>query len=131
MNALDMYRRHLEASAVGDEATLREIWDADGVVEFPYAPAVGSPERLDGIDRIVEYFTGLQLFGQFTFGTIDVWPLGDARTHWLAELHASSVVLATGRPYEQDYIVRFSLGSSGRLEWMREYWDPTRFTGPS
>lgn len=131
MNAPDVYRRHLEAAAIGDEASLREVWDAAGVVEFPYAPSLGSADRLDGIDRIVEYFAGLQLFGPFTFGTVEMWALDNARTHWLAELHASSVILATGFPYEQDYVVRFELGSSGRLVWMREYWDPTRLTRPS
>jgi hypothetical protein len=82
------------------------------------------PPRLDGIDEIVDYFTGLGLFGAFTIGDVEIWPTGPEA--WVLEMHASSTVLATGAPYEQDYVARFALAPDGRLTWMREYWDPTR-----
>jgi ketosteroid isomerase-like protein len=124
MSALETYLRHVRAAADGDATTLRELWVPDGVVEFPYAAHLGSPPRLDGIDEIVDYFTGLGLFGAFTIGDVEIWPTGpDA---WVLEMHASSTVLATGAPYEQDYVARFALAPDGRLTWMREYWDPTR-----
>jgi uncharacterized protein len=123
----EVYRAHLAAAAGGDAATLRAIWEPDGVVEFPYAVSVGTPTRLTGIDAIVDYFGGLSLFGPFAFSGVAAWPLGDG--DWVAELHGSSTVLATGQPYEQDYVVRFRVSPAGRLSWLREYWDPTRL-GP-
>lgn len=120
----DAYRRHVAAASAGDDAVLRELWHSDGVVEFPYAAHLGTPERLQGIDEIVDYFGGLGLFGEFIFGDIEGWPTGPGS--WILEMHASSTVIATGAPYEQDYVARFSVDDTGRLTWMREYWDPTR-----
>lgn len=121
-----VYRRHLEAVTGGGVHLLREVWERDGVLDFPYAVSLGATSRLEGIEAIVAYFEQLTLFGAFTFSGARA-----ARTSaedWVAELHGSSTVLATGAPYEQDYVVRFGLSPRGRLVWMREYWDPTRAT---
>lgn len=122
-----VYLRHLACAAAADGAGLRGIWSPDGVLEFPYARGADSPGRLAGLDSLVDYFDGLRLFGDFRFGEISHWPLGD-HDH-LVEFHASSTLLRTGADYEQDYIVRFSTDRTGRLTWMREYWDPTRLDG--
>lgn len=119
-----IYRDHLAAATAPDAAALRRAWEPDGVLEFPYATSVGSPSLLEGIDAIERYFTELPLFGPFSFSDERAWRTGPGE--WLAELHGSSTVLADGSPYEQDYIVRFSVSERGRLSWMREYWDPTR-----
>lgn len=119
-----VYLEHLAAAVSGDHAVLSRIWATDGVIEFPYAGSVGSATRLDGLEEIMGYFGGLGIFGEFVFGERRGWQLGGG--HWLVEMHASSTILATGAPYEQDYVVRFRTGADGRLTWMREYWDPTR-----
>lgn len=119
-----MYLAHLYAAGRGAGAELPAIWEPDGVVEFPYAGSVGTPQRLDGIDAIVGYFSSLGLFEPFTFSAIEAWPVGDGE--WFAELHGSTTMTDTGKAYEQDYVVRFRVAPSGRLAFMREYWDPTR-----
>ncbi|MGW5581804.1 nuclear transport factor 2 family protein [Micromonospora chokoriensis] len=118
------YAEHIQAAITGDAERLKAVWSHDGVVEFPYARTLGTPDRLDGITAITDYFAGLRLFNDFQVGPVAVWPLGEG--HWLAEFHASSTKRATGALYEQDYIVRFHLGHDGRLTWLREYWDPAR-----
>ncbi|NIL82230.1 nuclear transport factor 2 family protein [Rhodococcoides kroppenstedtii] len=119
-----VYVEHLAAAVAGDRDALRRVWADDGVIEFPYAASIGTPTRLDGSKAITDYFDGLAVFGDFSFGERHAWQLGER--HWLVEMHASSTIRSTGIPYEQDYVVRFTVGLDGRLTWMREYWDPTR-----
>lgn len=121
----DAYRRHLAAITGGSEEQLNDVWEPDGVLEFPYARALGRTSRLDGIDAIGDYFTGLAMFSDFSF---DNWRVMSDHTgmEWVVEVHGSAV-LTSGEPYEQDYITRISISQRGRIAWMREYWDPTRF----
>lgn len=120
-----VYLDHLAAVTGPEPASVREQWEPDGVLEFPYAASVGTASRLDGVDAIVGYFDGLRVFGDWSFSE----PIArriEGEDEWLVELHGSATLVASGTPYEQDYVVRFGLGPSGRLAWMREFWDPTR-----
>jgi ketosteroid isomerase-like protein len=117
------YLAHLKAVTHGEIEALRELWEPDGVIEFPYAGSVGSAERLSGVDEIVGYFGRLPMSREFTFRDTQAWRIDAA--HWVVETHGSSF-LPSGKPYEQDYIVRFRTSPRGRLQWWREYWDPTR-----
>lgn len=119
------YLDHLTAVTGPDPASVRASWEPDGVLEFPYAASVGSAGRLSGVDAIVGYFDGLRTFRDWSFDAMRAWRVEGA-DEYVLEMHGSAIVVATGSPYEQDYIVRFGLAPSGRLAWMREFWDPTR-----
>lgn len=125
-NVPQVYLDHLEAVTGSAPGALRALWEPDALLEFPYAASVGTAGRLEGIEAIVGYFDGLGLFGPFTFTALRAGRLEGDREEWVLEMHASSTLRATGAAYEQDYVVRFGLADSGRLAWMREYWDPTR-----
>lgn len=117
----EIYRRHLEAS-VGDANALADIWEPDGVLEFPYASSLGTPTRLDGVRAMIEYFNGLTDWSNWAFRDTIVRPTGD---EYVIEVHGSAD-RADGTRYEQDYIVRLGVSARGRIAWMREFWDPTR-----
>ena len=117
----EIYRRHL-AAATGDPAGLETVWEPDGVREFPYAPA-GSTARVDGVPAMIDYFTGLTGWANWSFTDEIVRGIGD---EFVVEVHGSADRDGGGR-YEQDYIVRFGVSPRGRIAWMREFWDPTRF----
>lgn len=104
---------------------MRAVWEPDGVLEFPYGESVGIPPRLEGIDAIVDYFSGLGVFGAWSFRDIRGSRVADS-SEYVLEMHGSSTVKATDAPYEQDYVVRFGLSAAGKVAWMREFWDPTR-----
>jgi uncharacterized protein len=124
MNELPpIHRAHLEAITGDAPATVRDVWEPDGVLEFPYAPADSPNRRLEGADAIVAYFDGPRRFRGWTFTDVRAGKLEGADEH-VVELHGSATLIATGAPYEQDYVVRFAVAPSGRLAWMREYWNP-------
>jgi ketosteroid isomerase-like protein len=128
-DAPQVYLDHLTAVTTADAALLRRVWEPDGLLEFPYSTSItGDVIRLEGIEAIVDRFGrpgGGMFTGGWTFRDVEAWPVADSRD-WVLEMHGSSVVAATGKPYEQDYVVRFGLSEGGRLAWMREFWDPTR-----
>lgn len=127
MSALPpIHRRHLDA-ATGDVSALADIWEPGGTLEFPYAGSVGTPTALVGIEAISAYFAGLSGWSNWSFTDEVVRQVmtDDGTTEFVVEMHASADTGDGGR-YHQDYIVRFATGRSGRIRWMREFWDPTR-----
>ncbi len=123
--APQIYLDHLAAITGPEPASVRASWRPDGVLEFPYAAAIGGSPRLEGVDAIVGYFDGLGTFSDWSFTDLRAWKVEDADEH-LVEFHGSATIVGTGARYEQDYIVRFGLAPDGLLQWMREFWDPTR-----
>ena len=125
--APQVYLDHLAAVTGGDAETLRAAWEPDGVLEFPYAGSLGGPERLEGVEAIVDRFTGAGPgpFGTWAFRDVRAWEVAGGGEYVL-EMHGSSTLEPSGAPYEQDYVVRFGLAPGGRIAWMREFWDPTR-----
>lgn len=117
-----IYRRHLDA-AVDDPGALAEVWEPDGVLEFPYAGSVASPFRLEGVPAMVAYFRELTAWSGWDFRDAVVRKIGE---EYVIEMHGSAD-RGDERRYEQDYIVRLGLSTRGRIAWMREFWDPTRF----
>lgn len=120
------YLAHLDAVTGPDPASVRQFWVPDGRLEFPYATSLGSPGLLEGVDAIVGYFDGLRTFRDWSFDGMRAWRIEGEADEYVLETHGSAVVIATGKRYEQDYVVRFGLAPDGRLAWMREFWDPTR-----
>lgn len=121
-----IYADHLAAVTGGGPDAIRAAWEPDGVLEFPFGANVGAPTRLDGVEEIVEMFgRPAERWSGFSFTNMRAWRIADAN-EWVLEMHGSATTVETGEPYEQDYIIRFGIADSGRLAWMREFWDPTR-----
>lgn len=120
------YLDHLAAVTGTGTAALEQCWEPEGVLEFPYATSVGTAQRLEGLAAIKGYFSGLGTFGgDWAFTDMHASKV-EGGDEYVLEVHGSATVTETGSPYEQDYIVRFGLGPTGKLAWMREFWDPTR-----
>jgi uncharacterized protein len=95
----------------------------DAVVEFPYAAALSSPSRLEGKPAIYTYMKN-------AVAQMQNWVFTDIReyqtpipTVLLAEFHGEAVFVATGQPYQQDYVVRLET-HNGKIIYYREYWNP-------
>jgi hypothetical protein len=95
----------------------------DAVVEFPYASPLGLPERLEGQEAIRRYFgeTPKHFLG-LVFTNVRRYLTTDPEIA-LAEAHGSATIAATGRQYEQDYVMMVKT-REGRISLYREYWNP-------
>ena len=95
----------------------------DAVVEFPYASALGSPSRLEGKVAIYNYMKN-------AVAQLQNWVFTDVREYQtlipdvlFAEFHGEAVFVATGQPYQQDYVVRLETKNEKIIHY-REYWNP-------
>jgi uncharacterized protein len=95
----------------------------DAIVEFPYAAALGSPSRFEGKPAIYNYMKN-------AVTQLQNWVFSDIReyqtpipTVLLAEFHGEAVFVATGQPYQQDYVARLET-HNGKIIHYREYWNP-------
>ncbi len=95
----------------------------DAIVEFPYASALGSPSRLEGKFAIYDYMKN-------AVAQLQNWVFTDVREYQtlipnvlFAEFHGEAVFVATGQPYQQDYVVRLEI-KRGKIIHYREYWNP-------
>jgi len=114
---------HLEA-VTQDAPRLRDVWAADGVLEFPYAPAEMT-SRIEGVDALVAYFDGTRRWGDWSFELVNA-VTDEARRLHVAEVHATATWVETGTPYVQDYVIWMALDEDGRIRSWREYWDKER-----
>ena len=93
----------------------------DAVVEFPYASS--TPGRLEGKEAIYKYIKdALAQMQGLMFTNVRVYPTTNPNILW-AEFHGESVIVPTGRYYQQDYALRLET-REGKIVHYREYWNP-------
>lgn len=102
----------------GDQMT--DLFTHDVTFEFPYAPE-GLPRRLDGIDALADHLARLgPMLELYSFTLHAVYPTHDTV---IFEFSCDGAGIATGLPYDQDYISVVTL-REGRISHYRDYWNP-------
>ena len=72
------------------------------------------------------YFRGTPgTFRELEFSGLRRFPSADPELA-IAEVHGSAILAATGKRYEQDYVM-FVRTRAGEIVEYREYWDPLPF----
>jgi uncharacterized protein len=96
----------------------------DAIVEFPYAVALGAPTRFEGkstiYNRIAESIAQMQ---NLTFTNVRKYLTTNPNLLW-GEVHGAAVITATGKDYQQDYVMRMET-QAGKIVHYCEYWNPT------
>ena len=108
-----------------DPVALRTLFAENAVWELLYGASAGIGSPLSGIDdivRAVRDFTS-QVEG-LHFGDPTIYRVqGDDAV--FAEFHADATVIATGRPYHQDYVF-YLRARGGKIVLIKEYFDAVR-----
>ena len=102
-----------------------DLFAEDVVVEFPYGPSLGMPDRFETKPVVVAY--SRQLFRDLpgltmrdrTFYSVD----GDPTTVFIE--YISDVPTPGGHTYRQVYVNKMQF-RDGLLVHMKEFWDPKR-----
>ena len=122
--ASDLLQRHFE-TLVADNARWQTLIADDLLWELPFAPALGHPARLSGREAVVRHITWfVGAVEDFRFFDLKVHAFADPEAA-VAEVKAEGLIKATGRTYRQEYVV-FLRAVSGKIAFLREYFDPTR-----
>jgi uncharacterized protein len=95
----------------------------DAILEFPYAAALGVPNRFEGKPAIYNYMkTAVEHMQNWVFTNIREYRTSDPNI-LLAEFHGEAVFTATDHSYQQDYVIRLET-KNGKIIHYREYWNP-------
>lgn len=102
----------------------------DVVVALPYAPEP-VPRHTAGKEAVVALYGGFpSLVSPLGFHDVSLRPLGaaggGAGEDFLATYRSDATMLATGKPYRNDYISLFTV-RDGKLAAFTEYFDPLVF----
>ncbi|ETX28649.1 nuclear transport factor 2 family protein [Roseivivax isoporae] len=99
---------------------LTDLFTDDVVFEFPYAPE-GLPRRLEGLPALADHLSRIGPMLELAHFTLHaVHPAGETV---VLEFSCQGRGVATGLPYDQDYISVVVL-RDGRISRYRDYWNP-------
>jgi ketosteroid isomerase-like protein len=100
-------------------------FDDEIVMEFPYGPSIGQPERHEGKEAVVSYvrrlnhnLAGLKM-RDWTIHSVE----GDPTTVFIE--YEGDAPTPGGNSYVQTYVNKMQF-RDGKLVHMREFWDPKR-----
>ncbi len=96
------------------------LFTPDVVFEFPYAPE-GLPRRLDGMAALADHLTRLE--PMLTMDAFTLHAVHPSDKTVIIEFSCEGSGVATGLPYDQDYISVVTL-RDGRISRYRDYWNP-------
>lgn len=120
-----LFRKHL-MSVISDPEAWYSLFHQDAVIEFPYAPSVGTRARIVGIDEIKKYRESLP-DGFESFKMSDLAIHEHKAHHSLTAEFKGSMAQTNEMPeYAQTYICVFET-RDGKISRYKEYWDPKVF----
>ena len=120
--ARDVVRGYLDAVGSLDLEALARSFHDDVVMDLPYAPP-GFPQQVSGKPAVCEFFAGMPGFvAPLSFYDYQLVLVPETE-EVIAEYRSASEVLATGNPYRNRYISRFTV-RDGVIERFAEYFDP-------
>lgn len=102
----------------GPEAA--DLFTEDVVFEFPYAPE-GLPVRLEGLPSLADHLARVGPMLELRAFTLHAVYPSEAAV--IVEFSCQGQGVATGLPYDQDYISVVTL-REGRIARYRDYWNP-------
>ncbi|MFD3523958.1 nuclear transport factor 2 family protein [Streptomyces sp. NPDC058653] len=125
----DVYRHGLRLLLDKNIPGWVDLWDAEGVLEFPFAPD-GWPKRLDGKAAIGDYMRGYP-------DHIDVHDFTDVTIHEttvsdtvVVEMRGVGRLVETDQPFDMSYIAVVTV-EDGLITHYRDYWNPLAVQDPA
>jgi ketosteroid isomerase-like protein len=122
--ATDLLSAHID-TLVNNPAQWQTLIADDLLWELPFAPSLGHPAQLTGRDEVLKHVGWfLGAVEQFRFYELRVHA-SDNPNEASAEVKAEGVITATGRTYQQEYVL-FIRVQDGKIVYIREYFDPVK-----
>ncbi|WP_434599694.1 nuclear transport factor 2 family protein [Streptomyces sp. A5-4] len=118
----DLYRHGLQLLLDKDIAAWVELWDENGILEFPFAPE-GWPQRLEGKAAVAEYMRGYpDHIDLHDFPHVEIHQTVTPETI-VVEMRGVGRLVETGGPFDMPYIAVVAV-KNGLITGYRDYWNP-------
>jgi ketosteroid isomerase-like protein len=97
------------------------FWSESAVLEVPFAPDPW-PTRISGNAAVLEYMGNVHtVLNGWRMGIDELYDTGGETV--IVEMHGAGTVVATGKPYKQNYIAVLKV-IDGKVDLWREYSNP-------
>ncbi|MFE2164663.1 nuclear transport factor 2 family protein [Streptomyces sp. NPDC059447] len=128
MDPAELYRHGLTLLVAKDIPGWVDLWDENGVLEFPFAPP-GRPERLVGRQAVWEYMRHYpEHIDIHDFPEVTIHRTTEPETI-VVEMRAVGRLVETDSPYEMTYIAVVTV-KGGLITTYRDYWNPLAASQP-
>jgi ketosteroid isomerase-like protein len=117
-----VFRELMDLLWRGEVAGWADLVAEDVVMEFPFAPP-GATRRLEGREAVLAYMARVPEVFEFGGEPETVVHQTTDPGRAVIEMGLRARVRATGRTYEQRYVVVLEV-AGGRLTSYRDYWNP-------
>ncbi|WP_309055740.1 nuclear transport factor 2 family protein [Streptomyces sp.] len=118
----DLYLHGLRLLLEKDMSAWVDLWDDDGVFEFPFAPD-GRPKRLEGKAAVADYMRDYpDHIDLHDFPSVRIHRTTDAQTI-VVEMRAVGRLVKSDAPYDMTYIAVVTV-RDGLITHYRDYWNP-------
>ncbi|WP_331771154.1 nuclear transport factor 2 family protein (plasmid) [Embleya sp. NBC_00888] len=118
----DLYRHGLRLLLDKDIPAWVDLWDENGIFEFPFAPA-DRPQRLVGKTAVAEYMRHYpDHINLHDFPYVEIHQTTAPETI-VVEMRGVGRLVATGSPFDMSYIAVVTV-EDGLITRYRDYWNP-------
>ncbi|GAA1369662.1 nuclear transport factor 2 family protein [Streptomyces beijiangensis] len=128
MTPAELYRHGLRLLLAKDIPGWVDLWDEDGVLEFPFAPP-DWPGRLEGRQAVAAYMRHYP-------DHVDLHGFPDVKIHQTAapetivvEMRGVGRLVETDSPFDMTYIAVVTV-KDGQFTSYRDYWNPLAIRQP-
>ncbi|GHC59825.1 nuclear transport factor 2 family protein [Streptomyces cinnamoneus] len=119
---VDLYRHSLHLLLEKDIPAWIDLWDENGIFEFPFAPE-GWPKRLEGKAAVAEYMRGYpDRIDLHDFPHVEIHQTTAPETI-VVEMRGVGRLVGTGSPFDMSYIAVVTV-KNGLITRYRDYWNP-------
>jgi ketosteroid isomerase-like protein len=113
---------HLRLTSAGRVDEWLDLFAADGVLEFPFAPT-GVPPRLQGREALAAHMRHFPDNFDVEFVGLEFHETTDP-LRAVAEFRSVGRAVPTGKPYEQTCISVVHVDEAGKITRYLDYWNP-------
>ncbi|MCY0950049.1 nuclear transport factor 2 family protein [Streptomyces sp. H27-S2] len=124
-----VYRRGLRLLLDKNVPGWIDLWDENGILEFPFAPD-GWPQRLEGRAAVAAYMRGYpEHIDLHDFPHVEIHQTLAPQTI-VVEMRGVGRLVETGGPFDVSYIAVVTV-KDGLITHYRDYWDPLALQDPA
>ncbi|MGD3112821.1 nuclear transport factor 2 family protein [Streptomyces sp. YGL11-2] len=126
---VDLYRHGLQLLLDKDIPAWVDLWDENGIFEFPFAPE-GWPKRLKGKAAVAEYMRGYpDRIDLHDFPYVEIHQTVAPQTI-VVEMRGVGRLVDTESPFDMSYIAVVTV-ENGLITRYRDYWNPLAVQNPA
>jgi ketosteroid isomerase-like protein len=116
------FRNHLEFLSSGQIEKWVDLFDENGILEFPYGPS-DFPNLVKGKTELYEYMKNFPEHFLVTFENLH-FHATESPNLVIAEFTSNGKAISTGKPYCQQYISVVTTDDDGKILKYVDFWNP-------